>query len=81
MSRGDRREDIFLDDVDRQDSEGLAPGRRARSVSLHTHLSAGKAISGAVPAIGNEPGRATLPVVSAVLARPQDIALFLAFLA
>ena len=35
----------------------------------------------AVPAIGNEPGRGTQPVGSAVLARAQDIALFLAFLA
>jgi hypothetical protein len=53
----------------------------ARRSPVHTHLSAGKAISGAVPAIGNEPGRSTLPVVSAVLARAQDIAFFLAFLA
>jgi hypothetical protein len=36
---------------------------------------------GAVPGIGNDPGRATLPVVSAVLVRAPDIALFLAFLA
>jgi len=54
-----------------------APTRACRG----SRLSAGKAISGAVPAIGNEPGRATLPVASAVLARAQDIALFLAFLA
>ena len=46
-----------------------------------SRLSAGKGISGAVPAIGNEPGGATLPVASAVLARAQHIALFLAFLA
>src|ERR1035441_2151208 len=44
-----------------------------------SRLSAGKGILRAVPAIGNEPGRATLPVVSAVLVRAQDIALFLAF--
>jgi hypothetical protein len=37
--------------------------------------------SGAVPAIGNEPSRSTLPVALALLARPPDIALFLAFLA
>jgi hypothetical protein len=46
-----------------------------------SRLSAEKGVSRAVPAIGNEPSRATLPVVSAVLARAQDIALFLAFLA
>ncbi len=38
-------------------------------------------VSGAVPAIGNEPGRGTLPVVSAILARAPDIALSFAFLA
>src|ERR1019366_8702516 len=32
-----------------------------------SRVSAGKGISGAVPAIGNEPGRGTLPVVSAIL--------------
>jgi hypothetical protein len=37
-------------------------------------------ISGAVPAIGNEPGRGTLPVASVVLGRAQDMVLFLAFL-
>jgi hypothetical protein len=46
-----------------------------------SRLSAGKGISGAVPAIGNEPGQGTLPVASAVLVRAQDIALFWAFLA
>ena len=34
-----------------------------------------------VPAIGNEPGRGILPVVSAVPVRAPDIALSLAFLA
>jgi len=46
-----------------------------------SRLSARKGISVAVPAIGNEPGRTTLPVASAVPAGAQDIALFLAFLA
>ena len=45
------------------------------------NLVAGRGISGAVPAIGNEPGRATLPVASAVLGQAQDMVLFLAFLA
>jgi hypothetical protein len=37
-------------------------------------------ISGALPAIGNEPGQILLPVVSAVLVRAQDMVLFLAFM-
>src|ERR1035441_1401352 len=64
------------------------PGRLARSTAQTaparpaggSRLSAGKGISGAVPAIGNELGRGTLPVASAVLVRAQDIALFWAFL-
>jgi hypothetical protein len=62
----------------------LEPARALAAETLKlegSRLSAGKGISGAVPAIGNEPGRGTLPVASAILARAQDIALFLAFLA
>jgi hypothetical protein len=39
----------------------------------------GRGFRGAVPAIGNEPSRNILPVVSAVLVRPPHIAQFLAF--
>ena len=85
MSRGDRREDIFLDDVDRQDFlKTLAEACQKADWQVHASTPAyrrGRRFRGAVPAIGNEPGRGTLPVVSAVLARAQDIALFLAFLA
>ena len=38
-------------------------------------------ISEVLPAIGNEPGRILLPVVSADLLRAQDMVLFLAFVA
>ena len=54
---------------------------RPRTACRGSRLSAGKGLSGAIPAIGNEPGRGTLPVVSAVIVRAPDIALFLAFLA
>ena len=37
-------------------------------------------ISGALPAIGNEPGQILLPIVSAVLVGAQDMVLLLAFL-
>jgi hypothetical protein len=59
-----------------------ARARAAETLKLEgSRLSAGKGFSGAVLAIGNEPSRGILPVVSAVLERTQDIALFLAFLA
>jgi hypothetical protein len=54
---------------------------RPRTASRSSHVSAGKGISGAASAIGNEPGRSTLPVASIVLGRAQDMVLFLAFLA
>jgi len=44
-------------------------------------VSAEKGISGAVPAIGNEPGRSILPIVSAAPVRAPGIVLFLTFLA
>ena len=52
-----------------------------RTACRGSRLSGGKGLSGAVPAIGNEPGRGTLPVASAVLVRALDIALFWASLA
>jgi hypothetical protein len=51
------------------------------NIIFGTRALAGKGISGAVPAIGNEQGRGTLPVASVVLGRAQDMVLFLAFLA
>ena len=38
-----------------------------------------RGISGALPAIGNEPRQILLPVVPTVLVRTQDMVLFLAF--
>jgi len=60
------------------------PGRVFRTAlgpAGGSRVSAGKGISGAVPAIGNEPGRGILPVASAALGRALDIALFWEFLA
>ncbi len=51
------------------------PGAACRG----SRVQAGKGISGAVPAIGNELGRAILPVVSAALVAAPDIAHFLTF--
>ena len=57
-------------------------GRHHPDVAAKQSASAAKrAFIGAVPAIGNEPGPGILPVVSAVLVRAPDIALFLVFLA
>jgi hypothetical protein len=52
-----------------------------RTACRGSRRSAGKGISGIVPARGNEPGRAILPVASAAPTRPPYIALFLGFLA
>src|SRR5271169_2988948 len=61
-------------------SRGGSPAQDPQGLSGFSPVG-GEGIPRAVPAIGNEPGRSTLPVASAVLARAQDIALFLAFLA
>jgi hypothetical protein len=54
---------------------------RPRMTCRGSRVPAGKGISGVVPGIGTEPGRATLPVASAALGRAPDIVLFLAFVA
>jgi hypothetical protein len=71
---------MFLRDEYTRTIKGGSPAQPARACG-GSLLSAGKGITGAIPPIGNEPGRSTLPVASAVHARAQDIALFLAFLA
>src|ERR1035441_7258113 len=71
---------MFLRDEYTRTTKGDLPPSHPRAC-WGSRQSAENGISGAVPAIGDEPGRSTLPVASDALAGVQDIALFLAFLA